>query len=538
MARLAVTLITAFLLLLPTAPQAQEKGEEKASNPAAPAGVWKLTLPMVRGDDRGGMPTWLVRFEEKEGKWTGSILAAAPGWTKTSMEKLTVSGGMVRFQLKSSGMSLPCDVKVGKDSKSTKLFGVTTVRKRSMPIELERTTLTALEPFDQLREMLAKQQPGHEAVQLALQLLGQSEAKKVKPAEARAWAEKAVKSAELYGPAWQRDVLLLVAQILTEEKGYEAIAVQYAQRAARMLEPKEPPTNQKRVLDVLAAALEKAGKEKEAKEIQVQLAKLDFRIKPKPYAGRKNKSARAILVELFTGAQCPPCVAADLAFDALGKTYKPSEVILLQYHLHIPDSDPLTSPDSEARAQFYEDSIRGTPTILFNGRVAAPGGGDRDDALEKYEEYVEGLDPLLETVPKAELKLSTTRKDGKITIATEVDKLAATGDEVRLRVVLIEEQVTYKGRNGLPVHHHVVRSMPGGADGTAIKEKSLKKSFTVDVAELKKKLTEYLDNHEKKRPFPNKERSLELKKLKVVAFVQNDRGGEVLQAVQVDVPTE
>jgi hypothetical protein len=57
----------------------------------------------------------------------------------------------------------------------------------------------------------------------------------------------------------------------------------------------------------------------------------------------------------------------------------------------------------------------------------------------------------------------------------------------------------------------------------------------VAPASLKKKLADYLDKHAAKRPFPGKERPMELKKLKVVAFVQNDRGGEVLQAAQVDV---
>src|SRR5262249_47270406 len=108
-------------------------------------------------------------------------------------------------------------------------------------------------------------------------------------------------------------------------------------------------------------------------------------------------------------------------------------------------------------------------------------------------------------------------------------------DEVRLRVALVEEEVAYKGSNGLPVHHHVVRAMPGGADGTVLKGKSEKKTFTVDLAELKKKLADYLDKYAAKRPFPGKERLMELK---VVAFVQNDRGGEVLQAAQVDVRSE
>src|SRR5207247_1179085 len=145
--------------------------------------------------------------------------------------------------------------------------------------------------------------------------------------EVRGWAEKAIKAAGLYGPGWQRDILLGVAQVLGQQTGYEAIALPYAQRAERLLDDKEPPAVRKQVLEVLAGVLEKAGKAEEAKKVQARIAKLDFSIKPRPFAGRKGNSDRVVLVELFTGAQCPPCVAADLAFDALKKTFKPSEVV-------------------------------------------------------------------------------------------------------------------------------------------------------------------------------------------------------------------
>ena len=55
-----------------------------------------------------------------------------------------------------------------------------------------------------------------------------------------------------------------------------------------------------------------------------------WKTKPSWYVVAKND--RAVLVELFTGSQCPPCVAADLAFDTLAKTYKPADAILLEYH--------------------------------------------------------------------------------------------------------------------------------------------------------------------------------------------------------------
>ena len=58
---------------------------------------------------------------------------------------------------------------------------------------------------------------------------------------------------------------------------------------------------------------------------------------------------------------------------------------------------------------------------------------------------------------------------------------------------------------------------------------------TETVADLRKKLEKYLDNFAKDQPFPSKERPLELKKLRVIAFVQNDDTREILQTAQVEV---
>jgi hypothetical protein len=538
MARLPLVLLAALILLtLAAVPRAQEKTDETA---AAPAGNWKVVLPNLRG--AGTQPVWLLELRKSDKGWSGKVLASGQvqstpqRWPKATLEGLNVTGEQMRFTIKGSDLSLPCTVKLTKDGKGEKLYGTATLGKNVMPMELEKTALTGLDAYEQLKESLAKEPPGHHVVSIALSLLSEAEAHKAKPAEVRAWAEKAVKSAEMYGQAYQRDTIVTVAEfLLNDQKGYEAIALQYARRAERLLEPKEPPSAQKKILEVLATALEKSGKDAEAKEIAARLKKLDFRVKTKPYPGRKGKSDRVVLVELFTGAQCKPCVAADMAFDALGRTFKASEVVLLQYHMHVPGPDPLTSPDGEARARFYDEVVRATPTILFDGKVGAPGGGGDDDATDKYEAYLGVVEPMLEKAAGAELKLSATRKGDKVTIDAEVSKLAETGDDIRLRLALVEEQVAYKGSNGLPLHHHVVRAMPGGDAGTVIKEKSTKKTFTVDIAELRKKLNAYLDKYNEKRPFPSKDRPLEMKKLRVIAFVQNDKNEEVMQSVQVDV---
>ena len=65
------------------------------------------------------------------------------------------------------------------------------------------------------------------------------------------------------------------------------------------------------------------------------------------------------------------------------------------------------------------------------------------------------------------------------------------------------------------------------------------KEVTVDLEKLRKELTDYLDNYAKNEaPFPNKDRPLELKKLRVVALVQNDKTREILNATQVEVGEE
>jgi len=145
------------------------------------------------------------------------------------------------------------------------------------------------------------------------------------------------------------------------------------------------------------------------------------------------------------------------------------------------------------------------------------------------------INPLLEKPARAQLKASATRQGDKIDIQAEVSDLEKPGDKVRLRFALVEEQVRYVGGNQVRFHHDVVRALPGGADGFPLKEKNAKQTASVNLAELRKNLSSYLDDFAKQRPFPNDRRPLELKKLRVVAFVQDDETKEVLQATQVEV---
>ncbi len=265
------------------------------------------------------------------------------------------------------------------------------------------------------------------------------------------------------------------------------------------------------------------------------------------FAGRQSKSANGtVLMELFTGAMCPPCVAADVAFDALLKSYGSSEVVFLEYHMHIPGPDPMTNPDAETRFKYYAPDARGTPATFFNGKSEAPGGGLLANARKKYDEYRAAIDSKLEATATGNLKLRVFGDGESVKIETEVSGL--TGDNkplpesLKLRLVVVEEIVRYPGTNGIWQSHRVVRNMPGGAEGIAIKKDNFANTEVVNVADVRKALAEYVNDYEansaKQRNYIFPDKPLKLQHLRVIAFVQDDATKEVLLTAEAPVEVE
>jgi hypothetical protein len=397
------------------------------------------------------------------------------------------------------------------------------------------------------QEMIERHSGEPAAADAAMQLLRRAGRDKTPADEVKKLAAVIQTAAAQRGPRFESDATTQVAEILSAEGKLAPLALEFATAAEKALNNKSSTEQQVRVLGVLAAAQRKAGKMAEAEMTAARIAKLEIILdqeylakmppfKPETYEGRKEKGDRVVVMELFTGAQCPPCVAADVGFDALEKTYKPTDVVLLQYHLHIPGPDPLTNPMTEARAKHY--SVNSTPTTLFNGKKEAGGGGALGGAKGKYTQYREIIDKLLEEPAKAAVSLDAQRRGDTITIRTKVSKLESPGDKVRLRVALVEEAVRYVGGNKLRFHHMVVRTMPGGVEGIKLDEKESEHTETVDLSKLRENLTKYLDQAAEKRPFPKPDRPMAMKHLKVIAFVQDDESGEILQAALADLGEE
>lgn len=529
-------LLRAALALIVIAPTAS------AAEP--PAGNWKFRIT-----EGNTVVTFLLAFTKTEEKWVGDFIGASvPLRAEPKMGPLTVTGDRVKFALNFAGReAFGFDGVLAKDgaklSGSLSKFGGPLELTTLYPSQLRKLT----DAFELAREDFSQIEGGQPLFDAGYAVLSQAGEKKLTADDARGVAEKLTKAAAGYGARWERTTALKLADTLAGQEGLAEVAVVQARRAERMLTDDTPIAVQMTVLETVARVLTKAGKAADAKKYDADLAKLEAQdlaafaketvaFETPAYAGRKAKSDRVAVVEVFTGAECPPCVAVDAAFDGLMKTFPPADVLFLQYHIHVPGPDPLTNEDSMGRAAgVFADQIS-APRVLINGQETIRGGGDLAAAKGKYAEIRAAIEKELEAAAPVKLALTVTKGEKGLTVKAAVSDLEKPGEKVKLRFAVVEPLVRYVGGNGARFHQNVVRAMPGGPSGFPLTKKAQEQSVTVDPDTLRGELAKYLDTFAKDfAPFPNPDRPLRLKNLKVVAFVQDDATGNILTAAQVDL---
>jgi hypothetical protein len=512
------------------------------------SGHWKVVL---LGDE--SQPTlWLVKLDVKDGKWSGKVVATASEKLQdVTLEDLSVSDDKISFNLKGSGESFSFEGTAPKES-GKPIRGNFMLGRSLIPAQLEPTKVTSFDSFELSKEILAGPPNDLRYFNAGLGLLQDATEKKAKPEEVRSWAEKTYKSADLFGARWQRDVSMRIANALSPQAAYAELAVTYARRAERMVDAKESAATHFRVQTALYHALKKAGEgsgekaaefAREAKKVDAKLDAIDLSVKPEKFAGRKGKGDRTLLLELFTGTACPPCVAASLAADAIAQTYKPTDVIVIAYPCQNAGPNPLGGAEVDIRQEFYDKAAAATPAVFVSGAPVQNAGGPLEVAETEYRGYRRILDGALDKDDReagARIKLSATRKGSKVNISTDVSDIAKPSESLRLRLALVEEDIHYAGANGLRFHHNIVRAMPGGGPkGFPLAKKSDRQEIRVDLDDLRKGLNKYLDDITKEKPqFTFPQRPMDFKNLKIIAFVQNDETGEIVQAAQADVRSE
>lgn len=248
-----------------------------------------------------------------------------------------------------------------------------------------------------------------------------------------------------------------------------------------------------------------------------------------------------VLLELFTGSNCPPCVAADLATAGLEQAFDRKDVVVLRYHQHI-GHDQLCNADSETRfAKYY--NLRSTPTLLLNGRSVGSVGGPLQVAPYYFEQLKEIVAQTLDDKKNAttiKIDLSAEAKDGALHLKARATGLPEESKNLRLRMVLAEDEIPFVASNGIRLHEMIVRAMPGKAEGIAVKEGQLEYEETLPLDKFRGQLVKYLEAYEESHSITFTQKPLALEKLTFVAFVQKDEKGKpddkaILQSASVPV---
>ncbi|SIO59156.1 hypothetical protein SAMN05444166_5945 [Singulisphaera sp. GP187] len=454
------------------------------------AGAWKLVI-MQFGEDEFA----IFDVKATDGNLAGAVTSAQSMLGPIKKAEGTVKGDQITIRFPEAGEPLVFDGVL--DKARTKGLGNIQFRGRGYPGRIEKTEAKKVanlanspirQKVAQVQEVkdpkertakvleLIKENAGHPANAAAYELLlSGADAAGLGPDEVRAQVEKWSDEAKPYGAEWTGEVQSRALKALQGKKDYAALATELGQAAVKALPADASLELRGNLVALLARSARLAGKEEIAAEAESRIKEIDTKLdaeyhekvppfKPETYAGRPDgKGTRVVLMEIFTGAECPPCVAADVAFDALLKTYKPSEFIGLQHHLHIPGPDPLTSPDTIARQTYYGTEVRGTPSTFFNGKSQSGGGGSMAGAEGKYKDYRKVIEPALDAEKRCEIKLTATRAGDEIKIdaqatctpaapkadgADDKDKDAAKEPKPKLRLVLVEESVRYPGATG------------------------------------------------------------------------------------------
>jgi len=258
----------------------------------------------------------------------------------------------------------------------------------------------------------------------------------------------------------------------------------------------------------------------EAKERELPFRALSY----KPTEKWMGKTA---LAELFTGSECPPCLAADLGFDGLIEAYGPKYLAVLEYHLPIPRPDPMMNHATRLRAQYY--GVNSTPTAFFDGAKKNSGGGGRAVAEEKYRQYSEEVNAIASGAPAVKLGVKAALKGDSVIIEFSTDK-AGPGADFNLALVQIEEK--FRGGNGIVFHKMVVREFIT-LDEAALQAGSFAISLPGSEAAAAERVSKY--EQEASFTFPEKHSRIDRSKLRVVFFAQEKTSKEVLNAAVSDV---
>ena len=102
-----------------------------------------------------------------------------------------------------------------------------------------------------------------------------------------------------------------------------------------------------------------------------------------------------------------------------------------------------------------------TPFLCLDGKDQRLIERPAFTADEGYDLMCKRINNQLKAEARAQLHLDVDRRGQSLQIKAKVDQLKKTGDQVRLRLVLVEEMVRYEGGNGIALQPPRPAPFPG-----------------------------------------------------------------------------
>lgn len=287
--------------------------------------------------------------------------------------------------------------------------------------------------------------------------------------------------------------------------------------------------NYEGALDKAKAAYVKINGSRDGFEAQFEAKQRQIPYEPEPFKPSPEWKGKAVLAEIFTGSECPPCVGADLGFDGLIDAFPAKYLAVLEYHLPIPRPDPMINPAARRRQVYY--AVKSTPTAIIDGDKVIAGGGGRGISGEKFKQFAAEIEARVNAVPGVSLKVAASRAGDAVKVECGFDRIVPGA---RYLVVLVQKEEKYKGSNGIVFHKMVVRDLaaldPAGSGGV-----------TFDLAASEKATGAYLTEFEKAYDripnfkFTERHALIDRQALRTIFFVQDTASRKVLNAVSADI---
>ena len=248
-------------------------------------------------------------------------------------------------------------------------------------------------------------------------------------------------------------------------------------------------------------------------EAKLEARQRELPFHPQPFKPGPEWKGKTVLLELFTGSECPPCVAADLAVDGLLETLSAKHLAVLEYHLPIPRPDPLMNHATALRALNY--GARSTPSIFFDGEQWEGGGGPVSFAQAKYDEYLAQIKRRIYSAPGVKLGLSAALQGDDLQVSYTLDKAS---ENTGYHIALVQEEERYGGGNGIVFHKMVVREFKT-LEGTP----ALSGRLTISLPASEQAARARIAAYEKQMAFTFRENhtTIDRTRLRVIFFAQD-----------------